>query len=89
VLLTCAVFVLGVALLMLARMFTALSTPSKTMVVMVAANLGGAIVDLLQSYYQLTLLSQGRYLREGASGVNCPIGLSGCLARDFSTVDLP
>jgi len=59
------VLVLGVALVMLARMFPALSTPSKTMAVMVAANLGGAVVNLLQSYYQLALLAQGRYLQRG------------------------
>jgi hypothetical protein len=64
-LLTGAVLVLGVALVMLARMFSALSTPSKTMAVMVAANLGGAVVNVLQSYYQLALLAQGRYMHEG------------------------
>lgn len=66
IILTGAVVVLGVALLMLGRMFHALSTPSKTMCVMVAANLGGAIVSLVQAYYQLHILIRGRYLQGGA-----------------------
>lgn len=60
-----AVVVLGVSLTMLARMFQVLSTPSKTMVVMVAANLGGAVVNLAQALYQLAFLAQGRYMQPG------------------------
>lgn len=69
--LTGAVFVLCVALLMLGRMFRALSTPTKTMVVMVAANLGGAFVNLLQAYYQLAFIARGRYVPEGGSYLVC------------------
>lgn len=60
-----SVMVLGVALLMLARIFPVLSTPSKTMVVMLAANLGGAVVSLLQAFYLLAFLARGRYLQQG------------------------
>lgn len=76
-----AVLVLGVALLMLAGMFPALSTPSKTMVVMLAANLGGALVSLLQALYLLVFLARGRYLEQGGDESGTQASESCCRRR--------
>ncbi len=61
-LLTGAVFVLGLALTMMARMYRTLSTPTKAMVCMMTASFLGAVVSLTQAWHQLVHLLGGHFL---------------------------
>jgi hypothetical protein len=57
-----AVIVLTLALTMMVRLYHALSAPTKTLICMMAANLLGALVSLLQACHQLTHLVEGHFL---------------------------